>query len=137
MFIGQTGLLRTKNYGDGYVRAISANHFRKFIYRFRRLYFVPSPRRSAYYQLAILNRRFQRMLTDEMIGPASSSEIERMKEHFFRVLEKIGYLRNSSRNTLWGSFSALIGRAKPDERDVRMIRGFFNRVEVTLKRGMK
>lgn len=74
---------------------------------------------------------------DESLQPASSRDIERMKEHFFRILETTGYLRNSSRNALWGSFATLIGRAKPDDRDVRMIRGFFNRIEVTLKRGFK
>lgn len=68
------------------------------------------------------------------IEPASSKSVEGMKEHFFRILEITGFLRLSSRNALWGSFSGMIGRAKPDEREVRMIRGFFNRIEVTLKR---
>ena len=68
------------------------------------------------------------------IVPASSGKIEAMKSHFFRVLEKIGYLRHTSTEVLWVSFSDLIGRAKPDERDVLMIRGFFNKIEVSLKR---
>lgn len=70
--------------------------------------------------------------TIEPIKPASSKSVEGMKEHFFRILETTGFLRLSSRNALWGSFSGMIGRAKPDEREVRMIRGFFNRIEVTL-----
>ncbi|MBU2644574.1 RNA methyltransferase [bacterium] len=73
----------------------------------------------------------------EVILPASSKSIEGMKEHFFRILDITGFLRLSSRNALWGSFSGLIGRSKPDERDVRMIRGFFNRIEVTLARKAK
>jgi len=68
------------------------------------------------------------------IVPASSDKIEGMKSHFFRILEKIGYLRHTSTEVLWVSFSDLIGRAKPDERDVQMIRGFFNKIEVSLKR---
>ncbi len=71
-------------------------------------------------------------LTPETIEPASSKSVEGMKEHFFHILEITGFLRLSSRNALWGSFSGMIGRAKPDEREVRMIRGFFNRIEVTL-----
>ncbi len=74
---------------------------------------------------------------EKQIEPASSKNIEGMKEHFFRVLEKTNFLRRSSRDTLWTSFSDLIGRAKPDERDVRMIRGFFNRIEITLEKRKK
>ena len=70
----------------------------------------------------------------DAVEPALSKSIEGMKEHFFRILEVTGFLRLSSRGALWGSFSGMIGRAKPDEREVRMIRGFFNRIEVTLKR---
>lgn len=73
----------------------------------------------------------------EPIEPASSKSIEGMKEHFFKLLEVTGFLRFNSRNAMWGSFASLIGRAKPDEREVRMLRGFFNRIEVTLKRGSK
>jgi tRNA/rRNA methyltransferase len=79
----------------------------------------------------------QRVSEPEMLEPASSNSIEGMKEHFFRILETTGFLRLSSRNAIWGSFSGLIGRAKPDERDVRLLRGFFNRIEVTLKRKNK
>ncbi|MCP4755864.1 MAG: RNA methyltransferase [Proteobacteria bacterium] len=71
---------------------------------------------------------------EKHIMPASSKSIEGMKEHFFRILERTGFLRDGSRESMWGSFSDLIGRAKPDKRDVRMIRGFFNRIEVSLRR---
>jgi len=79
----------------------------------------------------------KRVSEPEAMEPASSQSIEGMKEHFFRILETTGFLRLSSRNTIWGSFSGLIGRAKPDERDVRLIRGFFNRIEVTLRKKKK
>ncbi|MCG8335891.1 MAG: RNA methyltransferase [Proteobacteria bacterium] len=72
--------------------------------------------------------------TEFEIIPASSSSIEGMKSHLFSILEKTGFLHKSSKETVWTSFSDMIGRAKPDERDVRMIRGFFNRIEVTIRR---
>jgi len=68
---------------------------------------------------------------------ATSKQMEGLKDHFFEILSRIGFLRSGARNSLWYSFSSLLGRAKPDERDVRMIRGFFNRIEVTLKRPKK
>jgi tRNA C32,U32 (ribose-2'-O)-methylase TrmJ len=60
-----------------------------------------------------------------------------MKRHLFDILEQTGYLHKSSKETVWTSFSDLIGRAKPDERDIRMMRGFFNRIQVTLDRKKK
>jgi TrmH family RNA methyltransferase len=71
---------------------------------------------------------------EQEIIPASSKNVEAMKIHLFEILDKIDFLRKSSREAIWTSFSDLIGRAKPDERDIRMMRGFFNRIEVTLKR---
>ncbi len=68
------------------------------------------------------------------LKPASSEKIEGMKKHFFQVLEQIKFLRHGAKDSIWHSFASLIGRAKPDERDIRMMRGFFNRIEVTLKR---
>ena len=73
----------------------------------------------------------------EMIEPASSSAIEGMKHHLFEILDETDYLHRSSKENIWSSFSDIIGRAKPDERDVRMIRGFFNRIQVTLSRYRK
>lgn len=75
--------------------------------------------------------------SEQHLIPASSSSIEGMKQHLFRILETTGFLHKSSKETVWTSFSDMIGRAKPDERDVRMIRGFFNRIEVTLGRSRK
>lgn len=69
----------------------------------------------------------------EAVSLASSKSIEGLKGHLFRILDTTGFLRRSSKDTLWSSFSDIIGRAKLDERDVRIIRGFFNRIEVTLK----
>ncbi len=74
---------------------------------------------------------------EKTIEPASSKNLENMKEHFFQILQKIGYIRGAAKDTLWYSFSDLIGRAKLDERDIRMLRGFFNRIEVTLQRAEK
>ncbi|MBU2514588.1 RNA methyltransferase [bacterium] len=71
---------------------------------------------------------------EQTISPASSSSIEGMKEHLFEILNETDYLHRSSKENVWSSFSDIIGRAKPDERDVRMIRGFFNRIQVTLKK---
>lgn len=74
---------------------------------------------------------------EQEIIPATSRSVEAMKTHLFAIMDKIGFLRKSSRESIWTSFSDLIGRAKPDERDIRMIRGFFNRIDVTLKREKK
>ena len=71
---------------------------------------------------------------ERSIELASSESLEGMKKHFFKILEKTGFIRGPAGNTIWQSFSNLIGRAKPDERDIRMLRGFFNRIEVTLKK---
>lgn len=66
--------------------------------------------------------------------PATSDQVEGMKDHFFSVLERIRFIRHGARNSIWNSFACLIGRAKPDERDIRMIRGFFSQIEISLKR---
>lgn len=67
-------------------------------------------------------------------NPATSKQVEGMKEHFFKVLEDIRFIRHGARNSIWNSFACLIGRAKPDERDVKMMRGFFSQIEISLKR---
>jgi TrmH family RNA methyltransferase len=86
------------------------------------------------YELSKLIHGEDALIPREIV-PAPSGQIEAMKSHFFRILEKIGFLRHTSSDVLWVSFSDLIGRAKPDERDVQMIRGFFNKIEVSLRRG--
>ncbi|OGH00008.1 MAG: hypothetical protein A2600_09285 [Candidatus Lambdaproteobacteria bacterium RIFOXYD1_FULL_56_27] len=64
---------------------------------------------------------------------APASEIEGLKTHLFEVLEKIGYLKYDGKDSLWLSFSDLIARTKMSGRDVGLVRGVFNRIEVTLK----
>jgi tRNA/rRNA methyltransferase len=82
-----------------------------------------------------ISRRFEvEADPSEGLVPASSAQVEGMKDHLFRILERTGFLRNNAREALWTSFAGLIGRARPDDRDVKMIRGFFNRIEVTLNR---
>lgn len=66
--------------------------------------------------------------------PAVSAEVERLKKHLFRILDRIRFLRLGQRDTMWSSFSDLAGRTRLTDRDVRMIRGFLNKVEVTLDR---
>lgn len=65
---------------------------------------------------------------------ATSRELEGLKQHFFQTLERIGFLQAQQETTLWQSFSDLLGRARPTRLDVRLIRGFFHRIEVSLKR---
>ncbi len=71
---------------------------------------------------------------EQEILPAASASIEGMKNHLFDILEATDFLHRSSKENVWSSFSDMIGRAKPDERDVRMIRGFFNRIQITLNK---
>ena len=68
---------------------------------------------------------------------ANTDQVEGMKRHFFQILDRIGFIRHGARDSIWHSFSCLIGRAKPDERDVRMIRGFFSQIETKIKRKEK
>jgi len=64
--------------------------------------------------------------------PATSERLEGLKQHLFQVLDEIRYVREGKKDSLWESFSNLLGRAKPDERDVRMLRGFLNKVLLTI-----
>jgi len=63
---------------------------------------------------------------------ANSHQIEYLKDHLFKILNDIQFIRPGKYESLWSSFSSLIGRAKPDERDVRMMRGIFNKIELSL-----
>jgi len=65
-------------------------------------------------------------------NPASSESLEGLKKHLFQVLDEVRYIRKGKEDSLWESFSGLLGRAKPDEREVRMLRGFFNKILLTL-----
>ncbi len=75
--------------------------------------------------------------SDQMFNPANSEQLEGMKQHFFQVLDRVSFIRHGARDSIWHSFACLIGRAKPDERDIRMIRGFFSQIETKIKRKEK
>lgn len=66
--------------------------------------------------------------------PATSKQLEGMKQHFFDVLKKVKFLRQGAGESIWNSFACMIGRAKPEARDIRMIRGLFSQIETTLSR---
>ena len=68
---------------------------------------------------------------------ASADQVEGMKNHFFRLLDRIRFIRHGARDSIRQSFSCLIGRAKPDERDVKMLRGFFSQIETQIERKEK
>jgi len=65
---------------------------------------------------------------------ATSEELERLKSHWFAVLELVGFLKENRRETLWRSFSDLAARARMRPADVRLLRGFLRRTELTVKR---
>lgn len=65
--------------------------------------------------------------------PAESKEIEGVKDHLFQVLEQINFLESDNRNHMWESFSVLMGRAKINLRDVKMIRGVLHKMQNALK----
>lgn len=67
-------------------------------------------------------------------GLARAREVEAMKHHLFDLLREVHFLRPRQEELMWSRFSDLIGRAQPTELDVRLIRGFVHRVEVTLRR---
>lgn len=65
---------------------------------------------------------------------ADSGEIEGLKRHLFAVLDRVRFLRTRNRESLWSGFSGLVGRARPTRREVRLLHGFFHRVQVTFDR---
>ena len=65
---------------------------------------------------------------------ASASELQSLKEHLFKVLKAVGFLKEQQRETLWQSFSDLIARARLGTLDVRLLRGFLRRTELAVKR---
>ena len=67
--------------------------------------------------------------------PATSQSVEKLKRHLFEVLERTRFIRSSNRNALWLAFSSFIGRARPTERDTKLLHGFFHRVLITIDRG--
>ena len=65
---------------------------------------------------------------------ASAGDLNGLKEHLFQVLKAVGFLKEHQRETLWQSFSDLIGRARMGSADVRLVRGFLRRTENKLNR---
>lgn len=63
---------------------------------------------------------------------ASSGQIEGIKSHLLQVLKATGFLKDGYKAPVWADFADLIGRAKPNEKDIKIIRGFLNRIEVSL-----
>ena len=66
--------------------------------------------------------------------PATSKQVEGMKQHFFEILKKVKFVRKNTGEAIWNSFACMIGRAKPEARDIRMIRGLFSQIEISLSR---
>lgn len=65
---------------------------------------------------------------------ALAGEVEGLKEHLFSVLKTVGFLKEHQRDTLWQSFSDLMARARMASADIRLIRGFLRRTELTVRR---
>jgi len=65
---------------------------------------------------------------------ALSGEVEGLKKHLFSVLKTVGFLREHQRDTLWQSFSDVIARARMASADIRLVRGFLRRTEITVRR---
>ncbi|OGG96064.1 MAG: hypothetical protein A2508_01155 [Candidatus Lambdaproteobacteria bacterium RIFOXYD12_FULL_49_8] len=64
--------------------------------------------------------------------PAQSEAVEAMKGHLFEILDQIGYVKAQDQKSLWLGFSALVARARLSKREVSMLRGIFNRIQVRL-----
>lgn len=73
-------------------------------------------------------------LSGKISEPATSKQLEGMKQHFFETLKRVNFLRKGTEESIWNSFACMIGRAKPEARDIRMIRGLFSQIETTLSR---
>lgn len=69
------------------------------------------------------------------LEPAIASETEGFKLQLFSLLEKVGFFKSfSQRESLQWSVSDLIARARPDVRDLKMLRGMIHRIDLTIKR---
>ena len=66
--------------------------------------------------------------------PAPAGELDGLKSHLFEVLDETGFLKPGAEASIQQSFADLLGRARPTEFDVRLMRGFLHRVQVTLQR---
>jgi len=68
-------------------------------------------------------------------GPASSEEIEGLMGHAAEVLAAIGFARDTSFEGALRDLRGLLARARPDRRDVRILRGICRRAQGALRRG--
>ncbi|MDX2469793.1 MAG: RNA methyltransferase [SAR324 cluster bacterium] len=69
------------------------------------------------------------------LEPAIANETEGFKAQLFALLEKVGFFKSfSQRESLRLSVSDLIARARPDVRDIKMLRGIIHRIDLTIKR---
>jgi tRNA C32,U32 (ribose-2'-O)-methylase TrmJ len=67
--------------------------------------------------------------------PATAGEIDGLVEHAAAVLAAIGFERDSSYEGVLRDLRRLVGRARPDARDVRILRGICRRVQGALPGG--
>lgn len=65
---------------------------------------------------------------------ATTRQVNGLKTHLFEVLDAVGFLKPGAEASIRQSFADLMGRARPTDLDVRLLRGFLHRVQVTLRR---
>lgn len=65
-------------------------------------------------------------------SPATAGEIEGLMGHAAAVLAAVGFERDSSYEGVLRDLRRLLGRARPDTRDIRILRGICRRVQGTL-----
>jgi TrmH family RNA methyltransferase len=68
------------------------------------------------------------------VPTATARELEGLKAHLLEVLDAVGFLKPGAEASIRQSFADLLGRAQPTDLDVRLLRGFLHRVQVTLQR---
>ena len=90
------------------------------------------------YELSHLNPR-QESPINSPSPLADSFLIEGLKDHFFTVLKAVRFLRKGHEPVMRTYFSDLIARTHMTEHDVRIARGFFNKILLTIgaKKGRK
>lgn len=65
---------------------------------------------------------------------ATTRQVNGLKTHLFEVLDAVAFLKPGADASIHQSFADLLGRARPTDFDVRLLRGFLHRVQVTLRR---
>ncbi len=69
--------------------------------------------------------------------PARGGDVEGLKQHGLALLERVGFLKPRQAPRVRRRFSALLARWRPTAAEVRWVRGFFHRVELTLDRASR